>query len=105
MIINKKLEGSDRNLFYNTVPELERGVGVRVLVGAKFVSSPRHPDRLWSPPILLSNGYRGIFLRRVKQPGREADHIRVPPTTSEVKNAWIYTPTLPYALIAYCLIS
>jgi hypothetical protein len=31
----------------------DRGVGVRVPVG-----SPRRSDRLWSPPNLLSNGYR-----------------------------------------------
>jgi hypothetical protein len=27
-----------------------------------FFCSPQRPDRLWSPPSLLSNGYRGIFL-------------------------------------------
>jgi hypothetical protein len=26
-------------------------------------SSPPHPDRLWGPPSLLSNGYRGILPR------------------------------------------
>jgi len=25
--------------------------------------TPQHPDRFWSPPSLLSNGYRGFFPR------------------------------------------
>jgi hypothetical protein len=41
----------------------DRGVGLRVAVGSRIVSSPRHPDRLWSPPSLLSNGYWGLFPR------------------------------------------
>jgi len=27
----------------------------------EFFSSPPHPERLWSPPSLLSNGYQGLF--------------------------------------------
>jgi hypothetical protein len=37
------------------------------------------PGRLWGPPSLQSNGYRG----------REGDHS--PPPTSEVKNTYTYT--------------
>jgi hypothetical protein len=38
----------------------DRGVGVRAPVRSIF-SSPRRPDRLWGPPSLLFNGYRGLF--------------------------------------------
>jgi hypothetical protein len=27
----------------------------------RFFSSLQHPERLWDPPSLLSNGYRGLF--------------------------------------------
>jgi hypothetical protein len=41
----------------------DKGVGVRVSRGRKNFCSSRRPDRLWDPPNLLSNGYRGLFLR------------------------------------------
>jgi hypothetical protein len=65
------------------------GVGVRVPVESRIFSSPRCPYRLWGPPSLLFNGYRGLFPAGVKRPGREADNS--PPTCAEVKKMWIYT--------------
>jgi hypothetical protein len=37
----------------------DRAIGVRVPVGSRIFTSSRRPYRLWGPPTLLSNGYRG----------------------------------------------
>jgi hypothetical protein len=59
----------------------DRMTGVGFPAGAgNFFSSTRIPDRLWGPPSLLSNGYRGFFSLEVKWPGREADHS--PPSSA-----------------------
>jgi hypothetical protein len=75
------------------------GVGTRIPVGSRIFSSPRRPDRLWGPPNLISNGYRGggAISSGLKRTGREADHSR--PASAEVKKMWIYTSTPPYALM------
>jgi hypothetical protein len=36
-----------------------RWVGVRVSIGSRIFSSPRHPNQFWGPPS-ISNGYRGL---------------------------------------------
>jgi hypothetical protein len=76
----------------------DKGVGVRVPVGARIFNSPCRPDRLWGPASLLSNGYGGALSLGVKLPGREADHS--PRTSAEVKKTWIYTSTPPYVFMA-----
>jgi hypothetical protein len=52
-----------------------------------FIRGPIYssPDRLWGPPSLISNGYRGgAHSPGVKRQGSEADHSR--PSSAEVKN-------------------
>jgi hypothetical protein len=72
---------------------LDRGVGIRIPVGSRIFSTPKRSDRFWGPPSLLSNAYR-VFYPGVKMPVREADHS--PPTSAEVKKAWIYIFTPPH---------
>jgi hypothetical protein len=49
-----------------------------------FFLYPLCPDRLWGPPSLLYNGYRGSFPRSKSRLKRDADHS--PPSTAEVVN-------------------
>jgi hypothetical protein len=42
--------------------------------GKKHFSTSQRPDRLWFPPILLYNCYRGFFFHMGKRQEREADH-------------------------------
>jgi hypothetical protein len=72
-------------------------VGVRVPVEVRIFTSPSRPDRLWGPPNLLFNEYGDSF-PLLKGPGREADHS--PPTSTEIKNAWVDTSTPPYVFMA-----
>jgi hypothetical protein len=57
---------------------------------ARFFSSPQ---RLWGPPSLLFNEYRGALSSGLKRPGREAD--RSPPSSAKVKNGGAIPP-LPH---------
>jgi hypothetical protein len=57
------------------------GVGVRVLVRSRTLSSPNRLYRLWGPHNLLSNVYQGALSPGVKLPVYEADHS--PPTSAK----------------------
>jgi hypothetical protein len=57
--------------------------------GKKFFFTPQHPDRLWSPRSLLSNGM-GALSQGIKQPKREADHSA--PSSADVKNGGAIPP-------------
>jgi hypothetical protein len=63
---------------------------------------PKRTDRLWGPPSVLSNGYRGAPSPEVKQSGRKADHS--PPFSAEV-NVWSYISTPLYVFMTCCLIN
>jgi hypothetical protein len=76
----------------------DRGVGLRVPEGSRIFSSPSRPDRLWDPPNLLSNGYRGALSPGVKRRGCKADYS--PPASAEFKKMWIYTSTPLYSFMA-----
>jgi hypothetical protein len=39
----------------------DQKVGIPVPAGSRIFTSPCRPDRLWGPPSLLYNGYRGPF--------------------------------------------
>jgi len=55
-------------------------------------SSPVHPNRLWSQPSLLSNGYRRFFAR---------NHLHPVP---RFKNVWSCTSTSPYVFMVLWLV-
>jgi hypothetical protein len=74
----------------------DRGVGVRVPVGARIFTSPCRPDRLWGPPKPPIQCVPGVLSPGVKRPGREADNS--PSTSAEVKKTLIYTSTPPIRL-------
>jgi hypothetical protein len=56
-------------------------------------SPPRCSDRSWGPPSPYQRDTGGAFPQGVKRPGLEADYQ--PPTSAEVKKAWIYLSTPP----------
>jgi hypothetical protein len=66
--------------------------GVWIPVWGKwFPSSPKsRTDRIWGPPSLQLNGYRGYF-PEAKKSGLEVYHW--PSSTDEVNKGWILTST------------
>jgi hypothetical protein len=54
---------------------------------ARFFSSPQHPDRLWGPPSLLSNGHRGLLSPRVKWQGLRSRTVELQ-RTLKLRTVW-----------------
>jgi hypothetical protein len=78
------------------------GVVTRLMADrSSFFSSAQGLDRLCGPPNLLPNEYVERF-HGVKRSVCEVYHS--PPFSAEVRNAWGYTSTPPYAFMAWCLI-
>jgi hypothetical protein len=70
----------------------DRGVGIRVPVGARSFCSPCRPDRFCVPPNLLSNGYRGLFPRERNRRGvKLTTHLHLQPSSRKVE-IYLYSP-------------
>jgi hypothetical protein len=94
-IVISKFEGRSRDSSVDIATGYgldDQGVGVWVPVSSRIFSSPRRPDRLWGPPSLLSNGYKGAVSPVLKRPERETDHS--PPTSAEVRKCGSIHPLL-----------
>jgi len=63
----------------------------------RFLSSPRHQDRSWSPLSLQFVWYRGVLSSGARRSGPEADHS---PNLRQRKRM-TPTATLPYAIMAH----
>jgi len=70
------------------------GARIPVRAGDIFLFQNR-PDRVWGPPSLAFNRYRGSF-PKVEWWKCKVDHL--PPTGTEVKNEWSYTSIPPICL-------
>jgi hypothetical protein len=65
--------------------------------GRRFFLYPLRPDRLWDPPSLLYNGYRGSFSRGVKC-GRGVTMITHPHLVPRLSMSRSYTSSPPRRL-------
>jgi hypothetical protein len=79
----------------------DRSSRVQFLAGGWEFPSPPRPERLWGPPILLLNGYQGLFPWRQNVWGvKLTTHLHQVPRS---RNEWSYIPLLQYSFMAWCL--
>jgi hypothetical protein len=81
----------------------ERATGIQFLAEARklvFSTMSRQPLGSTQPHIQCM---QGTFSPNVKWLGCEANHS--PPSTADIKNAWIYSPTPPHTFKVWCLIN
>jgi len=74
-----------------------RPLGVWIAAKAINVRSRKHTVQRCSPPSAIASMGTCVLPRGYSLSGRETD--RTFPSSAELKNEWIYTPTSPYAFI------
>jgi hypothetical protein len=82
---------------------VDRWPGFDSLWGKRFFFNPHGPERSWSPPGLLRNGYRGLFTSEAKAAG--SWYWPLAPFTAQVKKRGTllpFPPTyLPCVVVSY----
>jgi hypothetical protein len=76
------------------MPQTVDDQGIGAVIFHLCIAS-RHTEGITQPPI-------GRVVGGVKHPEPEADHSSL--SSTEVMNAWSYSPTLSYVFITWCLI-
>jgi hypothetical protein len=80
----------------------DRRVGVRIPEGSRSFSSLRRPDRLWVPPSLLSNEYRGFFSWGKAAETWSWPHLQLVPRSRKV-DLYIHSPIRLHGVVLYYL--
>jgi hypothetical protein len=73
--------------------------GVRFLSGSRFFSSSQRPDRIWGTPSILSNVYRRLFPRGLRDRGvKVTTHLDLLPR-SEMVELYLHLPIFLHDIV------